>query len=177
MKRSVMITYITLTLLLMACSAFLAFQVKHYMKAIENDPLADVRVEAPTEEQIKRQLRQEEIQERQSILTTYNLTKSFTALATPRPEPTPTPLPPPTPVPILPANNWKYLFVSSSMAMLWKYDDTRHTAKVGDVLQDAKWGNFKVVELIPDIERPRVKVEHVESGKTGFIDERHKPGG
>ncbi len=174
-KRSVILTYMFLSVLLILSAVLMGVQAKHYLQARKVDPLEEFKKNEVNKVEMENQLEREEMEDRRNTVMVFNRTNSFRALATPIPKPTPTPVPPPSPTPITPAKNWKINFAAGQMVSLKGYDGKDRMARVGDVIKDSVFGDFKIVAVEGErFGNKIVKVQHVESGVIGYIQEHVK---
>lgn len=170
-KNRVVLIYTLLAFMFIGSAVLLAYQVRHLLKEREDPTTPFLSVVKPVQEMQEIVAKQEQ-QEKSSINLTFTRTNSFRPIATQVPRPTPTPRPLPTPTPVQVAKNWKINFVLKNSASITKYDGSMHIVSVGQVLEDQAFGNFEIVELIPDPTVPKVKVKHIQSGSIGFIDQQ-----
>ncbi len=175
MNKKLIFTYLLLSILLLGSTVVLAYQVRYYLKE-RQDPLAGIRNNVTSDDDQINELNSQRELDRKKSMYIFETGKSFEALATPVPYPTPTPPPPPTPIPIIPAKNYKIVYTMGQIAVLRDYQNKEHHVKVGDVVQEKVFGNFKILEVIPDMMAPKVKVQHIESGTVRIIDEMVQSG-
>lgn len=170
-SNRMIITYIILSLLLIGSAAVLAKQVRHFMNERE-DPTEPFQGAFVNPDVVKEDLKRKEAENQRDILLTFSQTTSFRELATPVPKPTATPIPPPTPTPVVPAKGWMIDFATKKYAFLIAPDKQPVTAQLGKVVKNNYGEDFTVLEIIPDIEYPRVKVKEVNSGVVGEINQQ-----
>lgn len=171
-KGKVIGLYFLLSLILIGSAVLLAYQVRQFLY-FRQDSLPEIIAQEPDSEEVVKEAQDKELRERQNTLVVFNQTKSFIELATPVPKPSPTPVPPPSPTPVVPGRGYKINMATKSMASLRGYDGKDHLVKIGDTVQEAVWGAFKIVEIIPDINTPKVRVQHIDSGVIGDITEKN----
>ncbi len=170
----IVITYFLLSLLLIGSSVILAMQVRHFMnERVDPTEKFEARIQDP--EVIQDKIKQKAAEQQKDILLTFSQTRSFRELATPAPRPTPTPIPPPSPTPVVVGKGWEIVWATKKMVILKKYDGTEITAFVGQDME-SQYGNFKILEINPDPDIPRVKVKDLATGITSEITQQVKRG-
>lgn len=174
-KNRMILIYTVFSLMLVGSAVVLAKQVRHFMNEREDLTIPfQKRVINP--EVVQDRIKQEEEANQRDILLTFSQTRSFRELATPVPMPTPTPIPPNTPTPIIPARGWMIDFLTKQYAFLIAPDKSSVTAKLGEKIANRFGGEFIIMEIIPDMDFPRVKVKDVSSGIVGEINQMAAPG-
>ncbi len=113
-------------------------------------------------------------QEQQKVAMTFQQTKVFEPLVTPKPTSTPPPIPTATPTPLPLATNYKIRNILGSSAILVDYALKQHIVRAGQVI-DEKMGKFRVEEV--DADNRRVRVKLLSNGAERWITEWDQGGG
>ena len=171
----IVLTYVLMSILLIGSSVVLAMQVRHFMNE-RVDPTEEFIPRIQNPDDIKENIKQKEAQQQQDILLTFSQTRSFRELATPVPRPSPTPIPPPSPTPVVVGKGWEIEWApNKKYAILKRYDGSPVNALVGQDIK-SQYGDFKIIEINPDPDIPRIKVKDIKTGIIGEIIKQVKRG-